>query len=100
MMDQVANLNSYMYFRPVQSKDKKSLSDRRQDIFVSDFLDNVANGSPAGGWTVLRDTTQKIGVLRNRVWPGFLAYHHSNTQVFGNFYFGNGIKNTDLAFMI
>jgi len=56
-MSSVAELTSYMYFRPVQHKDKKSLSDRKQDIFVADFLDSAAQGSPAGAWTVLRDTT-------------------------------------------
>jgi len=100
MVDKVADLNSYMYFRPVQSKEKKSMCDRKADIFVADFLDNVAQGQPRGGWTVMRDTTQRFGILRNRVWPGFMAYHRANTQVYGNFYYGNGIKNCDLAFMI
>jgi len=29
MIDKVSNLNSYMHFRPVQTKEKKSLSDRK-----------------------------------------------------------------------
>lgn len=100
MIDKVADLKSYMYFRQVQSKEKQSMRDRKADIFVTDFLDNVSEGSPSGGWTVMRDSTQQFGVLRNRVWPGYMAYHKSNTQIFGSFYCGNGIKNTDLAFMI
>ena len=48
----------------------------------------------------MKDMTARFGVLRNRVWPGFLVYHRANTQVFGNFYYGNGIKNTDLVFII
>lgn len=48
----------------------------------------------------MTDTTKTVGILRNRVWPGFFAYNRANSQIYGNFYYGNGIKNTDLAFMI
>jgi len=34
------------------------MRDRKADIFVTDFLDNVSEGSPSGGWTVMRDSTQ------------------------------------------
>ena len=98
--DQVDQLSAYMYFRPVMQQEKQSVADRRQDIFDGNFLDNVAKGTPAGCWTTTRDLTQRFGVLRNRVWPGFFVYSRANTQVFGNFYFGNGVKNCDLAFMI
>jgi hypothetical protein len=29
-----------------------------------------------------------------------VAFHRANTNIFGNFYFGNGVQNTDLVFMI
>lgn len=99
-MAQVDSLESYMYFRPVQQKDKQSMRDRKADIFVPDFLDSLAQGLPQGAWSVMRDTTQRFGILRSRIWPGFIAYHRGNSQVYGSFYLGNGIKNTDLAFMI
>jgi hypothetical protein len=51
-------------------------------------------------WTVSRDLTQRLCVLRSRVWPGSLFYHRANTQCFGNFYLGSGVKNCDLAFQI
>lgn len=101
MIDKITDLNSYMHMRPVQTREKQSMCDRRQDLFVGDFLDSAAKGSNASGvWTIMRDTTQRVGCLRNRVWPGAMAYHRANTQIFGNFYLGNGLKNCDLAFMI
>jgi radial spoke head protein 9 len=89
-----------MYFRPVQQHKKKSICDRKEDIFTGDFLDNVAEANPKGGWTTTRDLTQRTGILCNRVWPGFMVFARANSCVFGNFYYGNGIKNCDLAFMI
>lgn len=101
MMEKICDLSSYMHLRPVQTQDKKSLADRKQDIFEGDFLDSAACGSKASGvWSVMRDLTQRMCVLRNRVWPGAMAYHRANTQVYGNFYMGNGLKNCDLAFQI
>jgi hypothetical protein len=44
MMDKVDDLNSYMYFRVATQKDKKSMCERKADVFVADFLDNVACG--------------------------------------------------------
>jgi len=101
MMEKICDLSSYMHLRPVQTNEKKSLCARNEDIFRADFLDSAANGSNAKNvWTVTRDVTQRFAVLRSRVWPGAVAYHRANTQVFGNFYMGNGLKNHDLPFQI
>lgn len=36
--------------------------------------------------------------MRNLAWPGFVGYSRANSRVFGYGYFGDGIKNIDLAF--
>ena len=38
--------------------------------------------------------------LRSFLWPGYIAYHKANTKLFGGAYFGNGLKNVDLAFYL
>ena len=92
-----------MHLRPVQNAAKRSMRDRQEDIFEPTFLDGANEAGSnwtAGSWTALKDTTQQLGVLRSRVWPGFVAFHRANTNIYGNFYFGNGVQNTDLVFMI
>ena len=89
-----------MLFRKAHQREKQQATARCDDIFVSDFLDNAADVKRTGGWTVTKDVTQNVSVLRSRVWPGFISYHRANSQVFGNFYLGSGIRNTDLFFMI
>jgi hypothetical protein len=34
------------------------------------------------------------------MWPGSYAFHKANSKVFGSVYIGDGIKNTDVAFML
>ena len=95
-----ANLTSYMHFRVCHQADKIAAHERQDDICVEDFLDNAAKVKHHGGWTVAKDMTCTTGILRSRLWPGFMAFHRANTHVYGSFYMGNGIKNVDLAFMI
>jgi radial spoke head protein 9 len=102
-IEKVNHVGAFQHLRPVENAEKRSMKDRKQDIYENGFLDNAAEAGftwTAGSWTALKDTTQQLGVLRSRVWPGFVAFHRANTPIFGNFYYGNGVKNTDLAFMI
>lgn len=94
------DLSNYMHFRPCHQADKIGAHERHDDVLVEDFLDNASKVRHHGGWTVTKDVTCSIGILRSRLWPGFMAYHRANTYVYGSFYLGNGIKNVDLAFMI
>lgn len=93
-------LESYMHFRVPHQADKKAQSARKDDVFVADFLDNAACVKNKGGWTVGRDVSQNVAIMRSRLWPGFVSYHRANSGVHGCFYLGNGIKNADLAFML
>lgn len=95
------DLNSYMHIRPVEQKDKLELRAREEDIFNHEFLDCVALDNPLSSWSVQKDPINPLVVtIRSRVWPGFLAYHRANTNVKGGVYFGDGIKNIDLEFML
>jgi hypothetical protein len=41
-----------------------------------------------------------VAILRNKLWPGYYAYHRANTSIFGGVYIGYALKNLDLPFMI
>lgn len=43
---------------------------------------------------------RKKVTVRNLVWPGYMTYHKTNTNVFGFCYFGDGLKNNDLPFLV
>jgi radial spoke head protein 9 len=76
------------------------LIDRDEGIYNHYFLDEIQQDWPKGSWNILKDTSGTVAIVRNKLWPGYYAYHRINTPVFGGVYIGNGIKNLDLPFMI
>jgi len=48
------------------------------------------------------DTTRTQTTIRSFLWPGYIAFHDfgSSRKEYGGVYLGNGIKNSDLPFMI
>jgi radial spoke head protein 9 len=48
----------------------------------------------------MRDVTKSVIILRNQYWPGYYAYHRTNTPIFGGLYIGDGLQNVDLPFML
>lgn len=69
-------------------------------MFNHDFLDSIERDSPIGSWAVHKDASGSIVTLRNLLWPGSYFYHRANTPLYGTVYFGDGIANEDLPFMI
>ena len=90
----------YLHFRNVQDLLKKELLDKPDSIFHSDILDTIAKDLPKGAWSLQTDSSGDIIRIRSLVWPGYVAYHIAGTKNFGGAYFGNGLKNKDLAFML
>lgn len=53
-----------------------------------------------GSWGIIHDSFKQLTVLRSFTYPGFFAYYSSISNTVGNLYFGNGLKNKDLAFSV
>jgi radial spoke head protein 9 len=98
--DAAFKLENYVHFRPVATKEKRDLIDRDDGIFNHNFLDSLSSDSLKDAWTVQKDTTEGVAILRNRLWPGYYAYHRAGTPIYGALYFGNGLRNNDLPFML
>ena len=81
-------------------KDKRDLIDRDEAVFNPNFLDDISLDFPKGAWSLLKDTTETVAIVRSQLWPGYYAYHRARTPIFGGVYIGNGIKNLDIAFLI
>jgi len=67
-------------------------------IFQPNFLDEVADDMPQGCWSIQKDSTGQVAVIRNNVWAGFTAYYKVSSNDFGGIYVGDGLKNLDLPF--
>ena len=97
---QASDLTSFQHFRKVQDKKKRDMIDRDEGIYNDYFLEDISNDYPKGSWNILNDTSETVVLVRNKLWPGYLAYHKMRTPIFGAVYIGDGIKNVDLPFMV
>ena len=53
-----------------------------------------------GTWSIQSDESKTQITIRSLLWMGYAAYHRTNSSIFGGVYFGDGIKNVDLPFII
>ena len=96
--NQLFDLKNYVHFRAPQNKDKLELNSRNQGIYNDEFLDGADSDLPAGTWSMIHDTSDQTSLLRSKLWPGFYMFARQNTDIFGNFYIGNGCKSLDMTF--
>ena len=46
------------------------------------------------------DHGRGLAELRSLKWPGYFSYHLTGTSKYGAVYFGDGVENTSLQFML
>lgn len=46
------------------------------------------------------NTRGDLATIRSLMWPGYIGYVFKEKNTFGGVYYGNGIKNSDLAFYL
>jgi radial spoke head protein 9 len=97
---EIGKPEKYFHFRNVQLPEKRDQLDRDDALFSYDFLDPIMKDQPKGCWSVQVDPSKTLSSVRSLIWPGYFAYHQANTTKFGGVYFGDGIKNSDLPFML
>lgn len=97
--DQAFDISNFSHFRLPVHKSKVELNARNEGVYNNDFLDCASDDIPKGVWSVIKDTSGTLSVLRSKMWPGYTCYHKTNTNIYGSFYVGNGCKALDMPFM-
>lgn len=92
--------SNWQHFRAPQTPLKRHEIELESVIFSNSFLDSIEGDLPKGSWSIQADCTKQHVTVRSIQWPGYFAYHRLNTSLFGGCYFGDGLKNIDLAFML
>ena len=92
-------LSSYSHFRNVQDPTKKDGLEADDAIFKNDFLDDVQD-QPKSCWSIQKDDSGSMAIIRNNIWKGFTAYHKSSTNEHGTIYVGDGLKNEHFCFLV
>ena len=90
----------YYHFRNVLSQDKKILLETNESVFRDDIFDPIQQDTPKSAWALQVDSSGTVATVRSLLWPGYVAYNVTGTNLFGGVYLGDGVKNKDLAFML
>ena len=65
-----------------------------------DIFETLEEDLPNGCWSFKLSSTGTAMVLSNLLWPGSVAYSSLSSSACGYCYFGDGLKNQDIAFML
>ena len=97
--DELDKIENYFHFRKIESQNKRDMIDMGKAVFDFSFLDCLCDDELKCGWSIQTDLAKSVSNIRSIVWPGYYAYHKSNSDLFGGVYIGFGIKNVDIPFM-
>lgn len=92
--------SSYLHFRAAKALFRKSALERKGLVKSIDFMDSISDDLPLGQWAIVMNAAQTAVTLRNLVWPGYFFSTSIGSSEYGGAYFGNGLKNSDLVFMV
>eukprot|EP00615_Pteridomonas_danica_P003138 CAMPEP_0114347878 /NCGR_PEP_ID=MMETSP0101-20121206/14271_1 /TAXON_ID=38822 ORGANISM="Pteridomonas danica, Strain PT" /NCGR_SAMPLE_ID=MMETSP0101 /ASSEMBLY_ACC=CAM_ASM_000211 /LENGTH=273 /DNA_ID=CAMNT_0001485489 /DNA_START=34 /DNA_END=855 /DNA_ORIENTATION=+ len=94
------SLANYYHFRAPESARAKAAFAKPGIVRPSDFMDPVVDDQPEGVWSCSYDPSATTCILRNFYWPGYFFFHVMDTSDYGGVYFGDGLPNVDIAFML
>lgn len=94
-----SQLKNFQLFRYPLNNRNYNLTKREDYNYQTDFFDTLDDLVPPNSVS-LQITDRDVCLIRSLKWPGSVFYHKLNTPYQGFFYFGNGLKNWDLLFMM
>lgn len=91
---------SYVHLRSPETKQGQAMMKKGGVVFSSDFMDTIATDKPAEMWVITYNASVTQTHVRNLYWEGFFFYSMLNSSEHGAAYFGLGVPNHDIAFML
>lgn len=95
-----STLKSFYHFRRAITLKTMGALERKGLVKATDFLDPIAGDLPFGCWALKQNASRSMVTLSSLKFPGYHFFTKVNSSMYGGAYFGNGIENTDLIFMI
>jgi radial spoke head protein 9 len=95
-----AEKRSFVHLRAPENPQGIAMLKKGGVSFSSDFMDSIANDKPQEMWVVAYNSSSTLSHVRNLYWEGFHFYAVLNGNEHGAAYFGLGLPNIDIAFML
>eukprot|EP00604_Paraphysomonas_vestita_P003033 CAMPEP_0174821326 /NCGR_PEP_ID=MMETSP1107-20130205/6726_1 /TAXON_ID=36770 /ORGANISM="Paraphysomonas vestita, Strain GFlagA" /LENGTH=167 /DNA_ID=CAMNT_0016038227 /DNA_START=376 /DNA_END=879 /DNA_ORIENTATION=- len=94
-----AELRAYYHFRYPENPQGIAAM-KKPGIIKADFLDCITKDVPTEMWIVSQNSSGTHSYLRNLYWEGYNFYAIIGSAEYGGAYYGSGVPNLDLAFML
>ncbi|KAI8616197.1 hypothetical protein BC830DRAFT_1063664 [Chytriomyces sp. MP71] len=98
---ELGELNSYCHFREGFNINKKTVLERASNFDETiDIFDAISTDEPRGVWTIQSERGGSVSLIRSLLWPGYVFYHTPTPAKWGGMYYGWGLKNHNIGFML
>eukprot|EP01038_Epipyxis_sp_PR26KG_P008605 gene8605-11629_t len=94
------HLRAYVHFRKPENLQGQALLNRPGILKTDDFMDCIDKDAPKEMWSITHDSAGMVAHIRNLYWEGYSFYTVIKSNEFGGAYFGTGVPNYDIVFML
>ena len=98
-LEEATKFENYRHCRLSNDYERKTIIAKNDQKYTMNFLAGLDEDIPTGVWSLTSGDAGLESYLRCAKWPGFLAYHRCNSNLYGSVYFGYGNSVTDFAFL-
>ena len=99
-LEEASDLNNWQFLTPPKDPEVRGVIERGEQTYNDACFDKVSSAFPKNSWSVQGDVTGTLVTLKSHLWPGFYAFHRAQTDIVGMIYVGDGVRNSNLAFMV
>ncbi|KAJ3308859.1 Radial spoke head protein 9 [Boothiomyces sp. JEL0838] len=99
--DEIGQEINYLHVRPGFQPTAKLFADRMNSFDESfDIFDSISNDQPKGSWSIQSERNGAVTIVRSLLWPGYSLTHTIHPLNYAGFYYGTGLKNHNIGYMI
>ncbi|KAL0222232.1 hypothetical protein RCL1_002086 [Eukaryota sp. TZLM3-RCL] len=99
-VDDVTKLSSFLHrSKSLPHFDPTEIAEMGLDVVI-DCLEPLSNDIPTESWSINFSTHESLVIIRSLLWLGYAFFHHVEDTWYGGVYFGDGVRNNDLLFML
>ncbi|KAJ3025413.1 UNVERIFIED_CONTAM: Radial spoke head protein 9 [Siphonaria sp. JEL0065] len=98
---ELGELTNYCHFREGFNINKKTAEERATSFDETiDIFDAISGDDPRGVWSIQSERGGSVSLLRSLLWPGYVFFHTPSPVKWGGMYYGWGLKNQNIGFML
>ncbi|KAI8893148.1 hypothetical protein BC833DRAFT_609416 [Globomyces pollinis-pini] len=99
--EEIGQLSNYLHFRDGFQPSTRTFSELMNQFDETiDIFEPITVDEPKGCWSIQTERGGACAILRNLVWPGYSLTHTMYPFQYFGFYYGSGVKNHNIGYML